>query len=284
MPEKRGSQAQEGPSPPTRGLDPRPCALRLWLWLSPFHRTLALALASRHHNLNLGVAVSRRLSSARNRRRHSPLLLVVVIHLLPAVTATRICRPGPTVSTSGSTSTSGSGSAHSLSSPNHLTPHRHHQRPTCPPCPRPASSAAPPSALAAPVSAVARARPSVSTKLAARPVATAQRACMSAICPRSPWRTITAKVRRVMPALIGHRASLCLGPVLRRVTVASPMSLALRVLALDALLRRVQLISEFCLSLVCLYALSVLVLSHLTSSSSRADRGFHLELSEVSHD
>lgn len=113
-----------------------------------------------------------------------------------------------------------------------LTSARVSSRGTCLPCLPLASSAAPPSALGAPACAVARARQSASTKLAARPVATAQRACTSAICPRSPWLTTTARARPAMPPPIVHRASLCQAPARPRVRAGRPLLLLVPVLAL----------------------------------------------------
>lgn len=97
------------------------------------------------------------------------------------------------------------------SDPNH--------RPQCPP----AWCAPLPLEPAALVCAAARARPSVSTKTAARLAKTAQKACMSAICPRRAWPITTAKAQRAILLLIALLATLCRPPGPVPLTPGSPL-------------------------------------------------------------
>lgn len=71
--------------------------------------------------------------------------------------------------------------------------------------------------------AAARAKPSVSTKTAARLAKTAQKACMSAICPRRAWPITTVKAQLAIPLPIALLATLCRPPGPVPLTPGSPL-------------------------------------------------------------
>jgi hypothetical protein len=84
------------------------------------------------------------------------------------------------------------------------TSRRQVKPPACPP----ASCARPPSGPGVPVSVVAKAKQSASTRMDARLARTAQRACTNVICPPSPWRITMVKVPPGTPAPTALRVSL----------------------------------------------------------------------------